>query len=174
MKSTVAIIGDATAVEQLLHKAFPSRRVHPRRAALENAPEQSKVILQLTNALDITEEVRAEVTAKRTLAEKRSRDRRRRPRFAFNELDIAPGALLVYEHDADVQAEVVDERQVRLASIPEGAYGDLRANDDLWHLSPLTAHLLSLDHNVAPTRYWRTEDGRLLSDIYNQMHAPAT
>ncbi|WP_420445607.1 GIY-YIG nuclease family protein [Candidatus Poriferisodalis sp.] len=172
MEYAAAVTGDATAVEQALHKAFAPQRVHPKREFFEIAPEQPIAILQLVNSMDITEDVRAEVDAEQSPADRRARERLRRPRLEFRELGLDPGALLVYENDAGVRAEIVNGRQVRLLSIPDGSYDGLRMSDDLWHLSPLTAALLGLERNVAPTRYWLTEDGRLLNDVYNEVHGP--
>lgn len=174
MEYAASVSDDPVAVEQALHQAFGPQRVHPKREFFEIAPEQPIAILRLINAMDITEDVRAEVDAVQTPADRRSRERLKRPRLDFVELGFTPGARLVYENDAGVIVEVADQRQVRLLHLPDGDYDGLNAGDGLWHLSPLTSALLGLDRNVAPTRYWRAEDGRLLNDIYNEVHGPAT
>ncbi|WP_423916124.1 GIY-YIG nuclease family protein [Candidatus Poriferisodalis sp.] len=173
MEYAASVNNDPAAVEQALHKAFAPQRVHPKREFFEIAPEQPIAILQLINAMDITEDVRAEVDAEQSPADRRARERLRRPRLDFVQLGLAPGTRLVYVNDDGVQVEVADERQVRLLRIPDDGYDGLRAGDDLWHLSPLTSRLLGLDRNVAPTRYWRSEDGRMFNDIYNEVHGPA-
>ncbi|WP_419551301.1 GIY-YIG nuclease family protein [Candidatus Poriferisodalis sp.] len=174
MEYAASVSDDPVAVEQALHQAFSPQRVHPKREFFEIAPEQPIAILRLISAMDITEDVRAEVDAEQSPADRRSRERLRRPRLDFVELGFTPGARLVYENDAGVIVEVADQRQVRLLHLSDGDYEGLHVGDDLFHLSPLTSALLGLDRNVAPSRYWRSEDGRLLNDIYNEVYGPAT
>lgn len=174
MVYAASVSSDPVTVEQALHTAFAPQRVHPKREFFKIAPEQPIAILRLIDAMDITENVRAEVEAEQSPADRQSRERLRRPRLNFSELGLPSGTRLVYENDASVEVEVADQQQVRLVRITDGAYDGLSAGDDLWHLSPLTAALLGLERNVAPTRYWRTEDGRLLKDVYDEVHGPAT
>lgn len=174
MEYAASVSGDPVAVEQALHLAFGPQRVHPKREFFEIAPEQPIAILRLIDAMDITEDVRAEADAEQSPADRRSRERLRRPRLNFVELGFTPGDRLVYENDSGVEVEIADQHHVRLLRITDDSYDGLHVGDRLWHLSPLTKELLGLDRSVAPTRYWRTDDGQSLNDIYNDVHGPAT
>lgn len=173
MVYAASVSSDPAAVEQALHAAFAPQRVHPKREFFKIEPEQPIAILKLIDALDITEDVRAEADAEESPIDKQARQRLKRPRLDFVEFGLAPGTLLVYKHDTDVQVETVNRRQVRLRRIPDDRYDDLQANDDLWHLSPLTSALQGLDYLVRPTWHWLTEDGRLLKEIFDEVHGPA-
>ena len=173
MVYAASVSSDPVAVEQVLHTAFAPQRVHPKREFFEIEPEQPIAILKLIDALDITEDVRAETDAEESSVDKQARQRLKRPRLDFVEFGLAPRTLLLYRHDTDVQVEIVNRKQVRLHRIPDDRYGDLRASDDLWYLSPLTSALQGLDYYVRPTWHWLTEDGRLLKDIFDEVHGPA-
>lgn len=76
----------------------------------------------------------------------------------FKEMGIEPGTELRFRDDKTVTVEVVDERLVRMG-------------DDTLSMSAATRRACEVDRPVAPMPHWRTPDGRLLRDIYNETYA---
>ena len=83
---------------------------------------------------------------------------RRRPNFNFKEMGIEPGTELRFRDDETVTVKVVDERLVRMG-------------DDILSMSAATRRACEVDRPVAPMPHWRTPDGCLLRDIYNETYA---
>ena len=54
--------------------------------------------------------------------------------------------------------EVVDERRVRM-------------DDEILSMTAATTRACEVDRPVAPMPHWRTPDGRLLRDIYNETYS---
>ena len=82
--------------------------------------------------------------------------KRKRPNFNFKEMGIEPAAELRFRDNTTVTVEVADERRVQMA-------------DENLSMTEATKRARKVDHAVAPLPYWRTPDGRLLSDIYNDL-----
>ena len=61
---------------------------------------------------------------------------------------------------------------MRLIELPENEYPAVVLDDEPKYLSPLSGDLLGVARRVAPTGYWRVEDGRSLLEIYDEKHGP--
>ena len=172
LEYAAAIADDPVRVERALHKAFAPYRLHPRREFFEVEAYQVIAILKLLDA-DVTEQAKSDVEADKSQEDKIALERaKRRPVLNFSELGLSEGSILTYLRDEKVKAEVVDDRRVRLVELPEGEYPAVVLDDEPKYLSPLSRDLLGVERHVAPTGYWRVEDGRSLSEIYNEKHGP--
>lgn len=151
----------ATEVEQALHMAFEPHRLNPAREFFEVAPENVVAIMRLLGE-DVTDQVQAadDSDTELTAADRAARERadRRRPNFNFKEMGIEPGTELRFRDDDTVTVEVVDERRVRM-------------DDDILSMTAATTRACEVDRPVAPMPHWRTPDGRLLRDIYNETYS---
>ena len=152
----------AAEVEQALHQAFEPHRLNPAREFFEVEPENVVAIMRLLGD-DVTDQVQAadDRDSELTAADRAARERvdRRRPNFNFKEMDIYPGTELRFRDDETVTVEVVDERRVRM-------------DDEVISMTEATKRARKVDRAVAPMPHWRTPDGRLLSDIYNETYSP--
>lgn len=165
------IEGDPRDVELTLHEVFDPQRVNPRREFFEIDPGQPVAILKLLgrHVRDITEETRAKIDDEQLPADRQASQRRKRPPLRFDDLGLL-GTTLTYRPDNGVRAEIVDASKVRLVSIPDGHESGLAASEDLYWLSSLTTKLRGKTWNVQASPYWTTESGRLLLDLYNEVH----
>ena len=153
----------AKEVEHALHRAFEPHRLNPAREFFEVAPENVVPIMRLFGE-DVTEQVQAadDLDSELTETDRAARervDRRRRPNFNFTEMGIEPGTELRFRDDETVTVEVVDQRRVRM-------------DDDILSMTAATTRACEVDRPVAPMPHWRTPDGRLLRDIYNETYSP--
>lgn len=170
LEYAAAVPDDPKRVENALHVAFGPQRVHPNREFFKIDPEQAIAVLQLIDARDITDDVQAETDVSRSLADRQASKRLRRPNLDFGELGLVPGTALTFEQDDRVRIEIVDAQQVRLVQMPSDVYPSLGTVDGPTRLSPLTRVLLGRARNVPPSRHWRTADGHLLKDLYEELH----
>ena len=151
----------AAEVEQALHVAFEPHRLNPAREFFEIAPENVVAIMRLLGE-DVTDQVQAaddsdtELTA--TDRDARKRADRRRPNFNFKAMGIEPGTELRFRDDDTVTVEVVDERRVRM-------------DDEELSMTEATRRACEVDRPVAPMPHWRTPNGHLLRDIYNETYS---
>ena len=152
----------AAEVEQALHQAFEPHRLNPAREFFEVEPENVAAIMRLLGE-DVTDQVQAadDRDSKLTATDRAARERadRKRPNFNFKEMGIEPGTELRFRDGVTVTVEVVDERRVKMG-------------DENLSMTEATKRARKVDHAVAPLPYWRTPDGRLLSDIYNATYSP--
>ena len=68
------------------------------------------------------------------------------------------GTELRFRDDETVTVEVVDERRVQM-------------DDEILSMTAATTRACGVDRPVAPMPHWRTPDGRLLRDIYNETYS---
>ena len=95
---------------------------------------------------------------------------RRRPRSDFFELGLPQGTRLTFTQDSDVVAEVVDGHHLKFVDLPPDRYpgvvldGRPRTRTD-------ALSLLAPSHGnrsfARPNAWWRLDDGRLVTDVYN-------
>lgn len=151
----------AAEVEQALHKAFEPHRLNPAREFFEVEPEQIVPIMRLLGE-DVTDRVQAADDRDSGLTETdraaRERADRRRPNFNFNEMGIEAGTELRFVGDERVTVRVVDERRVRMG-------------DTILSMTEATKRARDIDYAVSPMPNWRTVDGRLLRDMYNETYS---
>ena len=173
LEYAAAIADDPTKVERALHQAFEPQRLHPKREFFRVEPYQVIAILRLLDVADITEQAKSDVEAEISQEDRDALESvRRRPTLNFDELDLSEGSILTYRDDERVTAEVVDSRRVRLIALPDGEYPAVIFDDEPKYLSPLSRDLLGVSRHVHPTKYWYVEDGRLLLEIYDEIHGP--
>lgn len=151
---------DCDKIEKALHKAFAPDRVHPSREFFKINPDQAIAILDLfNNKTEITEEINREIDDDLTAEDKTSREklkRQKRPNLNFIEMGIPIGSPLYYAEDEQYMAIVSSEKTVDY-------------NGETYSLTALTRKLKKLNHNIAPTPYWRY-NGESLADIYNDTY----
>ena len=173
LEYAAAIADDPAKVERALHQAFAPQRLHPKREFFNVEPDQVIAILRLLDVADITEQAKFDVEAEILQEDRDARELvRRRPMLNFAELDLSEGSILTYLGDERVKVEVVDQRRVRLITLPDDEYPAVVFDDEPRYLSPLSRDLLGQAHHVHPTKYWRVEDGRSLLEIYDERHGP--
>ena len=172
LEYAAAIADDPARVERALHKAFTPQRLHPRREFFKVEPYQVIAILRLLDVADVTEQAKSDVEAEISQEDREALARVRRPVLNFGDLGLPEGSILTYLEDERVKAEIVDERRVRLIELPENEYPAVVLDDEPKYLSPLSGDLLGVARRVAPTGYWRVEDGRSLLEIYDEKHGP--
>ena len=170
LQYAAAVPDDTKQVENALHVAFGPQRVHPNREFFNIDPEQAIAVLKLIDAQDITDHVQEEADSTRSPADRQASRRLRRPNLDFGELGLAPGTALTFDRDDRIRVEIADARQVRLTEVPSDIHPSLGTKDGPTLLSPLTKELLDLPRNVRPSPYWRTTDGHLLKDLYEELH----
>jgi len=152
----------AAEVEQALHQTFEPHRLNPAREFFKVEPDNVVAIMRLLGK-DVTDQVQAadDRDTALTATDRAARERAdRRPNFNFKEMGIEPGTELRFRDDVTVTVEVVDEKLVRM-------------DDDILSMTAATKRARGIDHPVAPLPHWRTPDGRLLRDIYNEIYSPA-
>lgn len=152
----------AAEVEQALHRTFEPQRLNPGREFFEVDQEQVVAIMQLLGE-DVTDQVQAADDSDTVLTETdraaRERADRRRPNFNFREMGIEPGTVLRFYNDQTKICKVVDDRRVQI-------------NGETLSMTEATKRTRGISYPVPPLPHWRTEDGTLLSDIYNATYPP--
>ena len=152
----------AAAVEHALHRAFEPQRLNPGREFFEIDQEQVVAIMEMLGE-DVTDQVQAadDSDSVLTATDRAARERadRRRPNFNFREMDIEPGTVLRFYNDRTKICKVVDDRRVQI-------------NGETLSMTEATKRTRGIDYPVPPLPHWRTEDGTLLSDIYNATYPP--
>ena len=174
-----AEVTDAKRVEDALHSVLQGSRVNPKREFFEADPEDLRIILtacgdDVTASVDprqavggtddelVVDDEKPQPIDEDDFAAG-ARLRRRRPPLDFDELGIERGTQLVFRREEpdgpSVRAEVIEPKHVRF-------------RDERMSLTQATRLALRRDYGVAPLTHWRTEDGRLLQDIYDDHHGP--
>lgn len=150
-------VEDPAKVEQAFHIAFGPHRINPKREFFRIQPEQAIAILKLLHIEDETAKVQLQPTPvdPQSLAAA-EQEKKRRPRFNFEEMQIPAGAALVNTKTGDV-AVVVGGNKVAF-------------DGEECALSALTKKLLSLPYYVSPAAFW-TYKGKVFGDIYNETYS---
>lgn len=180
-----ASVENAREVLALIHSIFANARVSPDRDFFTVSSEQVMAVLKLAGGKDVTPGADGTVAAaaapapapapangRRRAANGRRRPRKaqakstagrkrrkRRPNLNFKQLSIGPGSVLVGRDGTE--AIVHDDRQVTY-------------QDEVMFITPATRRMLGLDDNavVSAGQYW-TFNGRKVSELYDEFHAPA-
>lgn len=150
---------DCAKIEKALHTAFAPQRVNANREFFRIQVEQAKVILELFNIEDITEEVTDEIendlTAEDKVATQNAKPRR--PSLNFYEMGMKQGEILTWKDDTSIFVVIKSERKVTY-------------NDEEVSISALSAQLKGYNtKHISPGSYWLYKD-RLLDDIYNETY----
>lgn len=151
-------VRDAVALEKALHIAFGPQRINPRREFFQIEPAQAIGIIKYSELKDETQAVAIQhESAEVDNASKEAGEelRRKRPRFSFALMGIPVGSTLVSNRDGS-EAIVLPDNQVRY-------------HDQEMSLTAATRALLGIDYSVQPGPFW-TYDGRLFSDIYDEVY----
>ena len=150
---------DCAKIEKALHTAFAPQRVNANREFFRIQVEQAKVILELFNIEDITEEVTDEIendlTAEDKVATQNAKPRR--PSLNFYEMGMKQGEILTWKDDPSIFVVIKSERKVTY-------------NDEEVSISALSAQLKGYNtKHISPGSYWLYKE-RLLDDIYNETY----
>lgn len=150
---------DCAKIEKALHTAFAPQRVNANREFFRIQVEQAKVILELFNIEDITEEVTDEIendlTAEDKVATQNAKPRR--PSLNFYEMGMKQGEILTWKDDTSIFVVIKSERKVTY-------------NGEEVSISALSAQLKGYNtKHISPGSYWLYKD-RLLDDIYNETY----
>ena len=169
------LVDDPRRVERVLQHAFQQQRINPNREFFELHPDQAIGVLALIAIEDYTDTARqdAEEGVSEADREALARAKNRRPALNFEILGIAMGTSLTFVDDEDIVVEVRQPRKVKLSLFPPGYEGVGIDGSDV-SLSPLAGDLrafLGLGR-INGTGNWRLSDGRLLGDVYTQVHGP--
>ena len=101
----------------------------------------------------------------------------RRPRSDFYELGLLQGTRLTFTQDSEVVAEVVDGQHLKFVALPADRYPGV-VLDGRPRTRTEALRLLAPSHGdrsfARPNAWWRLDDGRLVTDLYNAIHATAT
>ncbi len=81
---------------------------------------------------------------------------KKRGRFSFDEMEIEPGAELVFKNDENIKCTVKDEHNVTYQG-------------QTISLSNLTVQVGKFANYMPPLPYWKY-NGRLLTDIFNEVN----
>ena len=144
-------VKDMDKAEAALHLAFDSNRFNPKREFFKKDYEDIYPLLSLLGrevptVMNIDREDQEELKGVQYKS---------RPRLSFMKLEIPVGSILHYR-DGDQQCTVVDDTQVRY-------------NEKVWYLSPLTQHIMEVDRPLRGAAYWKYEN-RLLSHLYEEYY----
>jgi hypothetical protein len=153
-------VKDSAEVEQALHFALGRSRVNPNREFFDIEPERVIAILKLLKVDDVTTDIEKELDTDITTEEKASAEvakGKRRPRLDYHDLDIPNDSVLVFK-GRDDRVTITSNRKVSF----EGQECSLAS---------ATRKILGLaeDYAIQPSPYW-TYNGKLLRDIYNEVH----
>ena len=150
-------VDDPAKVEEAFHIAFGPHRINPKREFFRIEPEQAIAILKLLHIQDETTKVQQQPTVvdPQSLAAA-EQEKKRRPRFNFEEMQIPKGATLTNTKNG-VTAQVVGGNKV----IYEG---------EQYALSALTKKVLNLQYYVSPAAFW-TYNGKVFGDIYDETYS---
>lgn len=156
-----ARVGDIQGVERALHRAFAPNRINPKREFFRLDPDQPIAILKLLHVEDATTEVSklTDAVTDEQSKEAAEQQKRRRPRFNFEEMGIPIGATLRATRGEETVA-VADARRVLLGG-------------EALSLTAATRRVLGNDYDVAPGPHWAYE-GKLLSAIYEETYPEAS
>ncbi len=172
-------VTDAKRVEAALHGVLQGSRLNPKREFFEIDAEDLRTVLtecgeDVTASLDarrappaLGDELDAQEEPVQQLDdddfEASERLRRRRPPLDFHELSIESGSQLTCARPGPSgepeQATVVERKRVEF-------------REEQMSLTQATRLTLGRSYDVPPLPYWRTADGRLLQDIYDDYHGP--
>lgn len=144
-------------VEQAFHIAFAPHRINPKREFFRIEPEQAIAILKLLHVQESTSTVVQEPTLvdAQSLAAAES-EKKRRPRFNFEEMKIPVGSILVNTKTGDSVTVIADNKVL--------------FDGEQFALSALTKKILNLPYYVSPAAFW-TFEGRLFGDIYDETYS---
>jgi hypothetical protein len=152
-------VKDSDSVETALHMAFGNTRVNLRREFFQIEPERV-VAMKLLAMQDVTSQVEEELGENLDETDKESREelkRKRRPSMNFSEMEIPPGATLIYVNDENIKLRVLDDKHVEY-------------NGEPCSLTKAHREIFQLPFNAQPSPYW-TYNGRRLKEIYEDTYS---
>ena len=146
---------DCNKIEKALHKAFAPQRINVNREFFSITPEQAIAVLELFQQKDATAEVSQEIEDSLTPEDKEAR--KMRPSLHFLDMGLHIGDTLVFKADENETCTIINQTRVLYKGKNES-------------LTSITTTLLGKNYNVQPTPYWKTKEGRDLTDIYNETY----
>lgn len=150
---------DCAKIEKALHTAFAPNRINANREFFQIKPEQAKVILELFNKEDITQEITEEIDNDLTSEDKSASAKinsSRRPPLNYFEMGMKKGDVLVFTKNPNITIEIIDEKKVLY-------------QEQIYSLTSITKKLLSITHAIQPTGYW-SFGSKNLRDIYDDTY----
>ena len=151
-------VKDVSRVERALHIAFGQSRLNPNREFFEIEVERVKAILDLLKVDDVTPTVQQDAERSVDTPDKAASDnyKGKRPALVLEHLGVLADEEIVF---------VGSEATAKF--IGEGNRVSYQGEEH--SISGLTAILLGRTGWATPHRRW-TYNGRLLQDIYNEVH----
>jgi len=137
-----ARVADMDFVEKQLHDAFADSRVRSNREFFEVAPERVVAALKLAMVEDVTPHRDYVETQEDEKALEKAR--KKRARFNFKFVDIAPGSILTFTRDELITVKVINETKIEY-------------NGEVTSLSDAAQKVLDVPYKVAGTLYWEYE-----------------
>ena len=107
-------VQDAKVIEKKIHEGLDDNRIRQSREFFNTSPEQAKAILEIAEVMGgknvtPTEDVVETPQDKQAL----ENARKKRSKFNFNMINIAPGTILEFSKDKSITCEVVDDTKVK-------------------------------------------------------------
>ena len=158
-------VEDRHEAEKLLFGLFAPYRIHPKREFFQITVEEAKYALRMLALEDVTDIVRGEAGAyeegmngaeDEDMEDVQEDKSDKLPALDFNDLNIPVGSTLMFVNDKDIKATVTSGRS-------------LNYNGEDFFPSKLTGYLLGKDY-APPAGPWWVHEGRLLQDIYDEVH----
>ena len=89
-------------------------------------------------------------------------------------MGVRSGDWLTFSRDASIVVEVIDDTQVKLVRVPPGRYLGLACDGRPRSLTDILRVLGSHfgKHFSNPTRWWLTEEGKLLRTLFDETYGP--
>lgn len=101
----------------------------------------------------------------------------RRRRSDFYDLGLPQGTKLTFTQDSEVVAEIVDGQHLKFVSLPADRYPGV-ALDGRPRTRTEALRLLAPSHGdrsfARPNSWWRLDDGRLVTELYNSIYPTDT
>jgi len=107
-------VKDASKIEKKIHEGLDDKRVRQNREFFNVSPEQAKSILEIAEVMggkNVTpKEVIVETPQDKQALEQ---NRKKRQRFNFGMINLAPGTILEFSKDKTITCEVYDETRIK-------------------------------------------------------------
>ena len=141
-------VKDMGFVEKQLHNAFADHRVRINREFFELSPIRAAAALKLVELENITPNI--DIVESKDDQKALDKARSRRPNFNFEMLHIPVGSELIFIHDENIKATVVDNRHIKFG-------------ENITTVSLVAAKLTNARIPLQGTLYWLFE-GETLND----------
>ena len=152
-------VENANAIEKKIHEGLDDKRIRQNREFFNVTPEQAKSILEIAEVMGgknvtPTEDIVDTPQDKQAL----DNSKKKRSRFNFGMINVAPGSILEFVKDKTIICEVVDDTKVKF-------------RDNVTSLSnsaDIILREMGYDWNSVHGPRWWLYKGKALSDLRNE------